>query len=71
MEPKLVERRTLLKGGAAAVGVFGSGASASERALADTPPSLPDHVVERVRAKYVEAYERLTGRDFTAYLRSA
>src|ERR1700722_11235453 len=45
MEPKLVERRTLLKGGAAAVGVFGSGASASERALADTPPSLPDQIL--------------------------
>ena len=45
MEPKLVERRTFLKSGAAAVGVFGSGASASvvgaERALADTPPSFP------------------------------
>jgi len=26
---------------------------------------LPDDVVERTRAKYVEAYERLTGRTFT------
>jgi phosphoribosylaminoimidazole-succinocarboxamide synthase len=26
------------------------------------PPPLPDEVVERTRAKYVEAYERLTGR---------
>jgi phosphoribosylaminoimidazole-succinocarboxamide synthase len=25
------------------------------------PPALPDHVVERTRAKYLEAYERLTG----------
>lgn len=25
------------------------------------PPPLPDHVVERTRAKYLEAYERLTG----------
>jgi phosphoribosylaminoimidazole-succinocarboxamide synthase len=25
------------------------------------PPSLPDEIVERSRAKYVEAYERLTG----------
>ena len=29
------------------------------------PPSLPDEVVARTRAKYVEAYERLTGRQFT------
>jgi phosphoribosylaminoimidazole-succinocarboxamide synthase len=28
------------------------------------PPSLPDEVVARTRAKYVEAYERLTGRRF-------
>jgi len=44
-----VERRTILKGGAAAVGVFGSGASVSisagvEQAFADTPPSLPDQI---------------------------
>ena len=32
---------------------------------ADTPPpSLPDEVVERSRAKYVEAYERLTGQSW-------
>jgi phosphoribosylaminoimidazole-succinocarboxamide synthase len=30
----------------------------------DPPPSLPDEVVERTRAKYVEAYERLTGEAF-------
>lgn len=29
-----------------------------------TPPPLPDDVVERTRARYVEAYERLTGRAF-------
>src|SRR5205823_1509102 len=29
-----------------------------------TPPPLPDDVVERTRAKYVEAYERLTGLAF-------
>jgi phosphoribosylaminoimidazole-succinocarboxamide synthase len=34
------------------------------------PPSLPDDVVERTRAKYAEAYERLTGRAFADYLRS-
>jgi phosphoribosylaminoimidazole-succinocarboxamide synthase len=28
------------------------------------PPPLPDEVVARTRAKYVEAYERLTGRRF-------
>jgi len=28
------------------------------------PPPLPEHVVEQTRAKYVEAYERITGRDF-------
>jgi len=32
------------------------------------PPALPDEVVERTRSKYVEAYERLTGRRFSAYL---
>jgi phosphoribosylaminoimidazole-succinocarboxamide synthase len=30
----------------------------------DPPPALPDDVVERTRTKYVEAYERLTGRRF-------
>ena len=28
------------------------------------PPSLPDEVVIKTRAKYIEAYERLTGREF-------
>jgi phosphoribosylaminoimidazole-succinocarboxamide synthase len=28
------------------------------------PPALPDDVVEKTRAKYVEAYEQLTGRKF-------
>ncbi|MDQ1680969.1 MAG: phosphoribosylaminoimidazole-succinocarboxamide synthase [Frankiaceae bacterium] len=28
------------------------------------PPALPDAVVERTREKYVEAYERITGRTF-------
>lgn len=30
----------------------------------EPPPALPDEVVERTRAKYVEAYERLTGEAF-------
>ena len=28
------------------------------------PPPLPDEIVERTRAKYIEAYERLTGETF-------
>jgi phosphoribosylaminoimidazole-succinocarboxamide synthase len=35
------------------------------------PPALPAEVVERTRAKYVEAYERLTGASFDDYLRNA
>ena len=34
-------------------------------AVGEPPPPLPDDVVERTRARYVEAYERLTGRTFT------
>jgi phosphoribosylaminoimidazole-succinocarboxamide synthase len=30
------------------------------------PPALPEAIVERTRAKYVEAYERLTGRRYSA-----
>jgi phosphoribosylaminoimidazole-succinocarboxamide synthase len=30
------------------------------------PPSLPDDVVDRTRAKYVEAFERLTGQQFVS-----
>ncbi|NYG54567.1 phosphoribosylaminoimidazolesuccinocarboxamide synthase [Nocardioides perillae] len=32
-----------------------------DRASGEEPPPLPDHVVELTRARYVEAYERLTG----------
>ncbi|ACY95799.1 phosphoribosylaminoimidazolesuccinocarboxamide synthase [Thermomonospora curvata] len=35
-----------------------------DRASGDPPPPLPPHIVERTRAKYIEAYERLTGRAF-------
>ena len=28
------------------------------------PPAMPDEVVAQTRAKYVEAYQRLTGRAF-------
>jgi phosphoribosylaminoimidazole-succinocarboxamide synthase len=43
-----------------------SPASGWDKASGDAPPPLPDDVLERTRAKYVEAYERLTGRTFTA-----
>jgi phosphoribosylaminoimidazole-succinocarboxamide synthase len=36
-----------------------------------TPPALPEDVVAQTRAKYVEAYERLTGASFDDYLRNA
>jgi phosphoribosylaminoimidazole-succinocarboxamide synthase len=41
-----------------------SPASGWDRAGDEPPPPLPDEVVERTRAKYVEAYEALTGRTF-------
>jgi len=51
MKQKTVERRTILKGGAAAIGMLGSGASASmvasvEQASADTSlSSVPDQIL--------------------------
>ena len=42
-----------------------SAASGWDKASGDAPPPLPDAVVEQTRAKYVEAYERLTGRSFS------
>lgn len=36
-----------------------------DRHSGQAPPPLPDHVVERTRERYIEAYERLTGRPFT------
>jgi len=41
-----------------------SAASGWDRGSGEAPPPLPDEVVARTRAKYVEAYERLTGRRF-------
>jgi phosphoribosylaminoimidazole-succinocarboxamide synthase len=38
-----------------------SPASGWDRHSGEAPPTLPDDVVEQTRAKYVEAYERLTG----------
>jgi len=39
-----------------------SPASGWDRASGEPPPALPDEVVEKTRSRYVEAYERLTGR---------
>jgi phosphoribosylaminoimidazole-succinocarboxamide synthase len=41
-----------------------SAESGWDRASGDKPPALPDEVVERTRARYIEAYERLTGQEF-------
>jgi phosphoribosylaminoimidazole-succinocarboxamide synthase len=41
-----------------------SAESGWDRRSGEAPPPLPADVVERTRARYVEAYERLTGRRF-------
>ena len=41
-----------------------SGASGWDRKSGDAPPPLPDDVITATRARYVEAYERLTGQTF-------
>ncbi len=41
-----------------------SAESGWDRTSGEVPPPLPPEVVERTRAKYVEAYERLTGTSF-------
>ena len=41
-----------------------SPASGWSKSSGEAPPPLPDDVVEQTRAKYVEAYERLTGERF-------
>ena len=43
-----------------------SAESGWDRHSGEKPPALPADVVERTRARYVEAYERLTGRRFDA-----
>jgi phosphoribosylaminoimidazole-succinocarboxamide synthase len=35
-----------------------------DRHSGEAPPPLPDEVVEKTRQKYIEAYERLTGKRF-------
>ncbi len=42
-----------------------SSASGWSKSSGAEPPALPDEVVEQTRAKYVEAYETLTGRTFS------
>jgi phosphoribosylaminoimidazole-succinocarboxamide synthase len=41
-----------------------SAESGWDRSTGEPPPPLPQAVVERTRSRYVEAYERLTGRTF-------
>ena len=41
-----------------------SPSSGWDRASGERPPGLPDGVVERTRARYVEAFELLTGERF-------
>jgi phosphoribosylaminoimidazole-succinocarboxamide synthase len=41
-----------------------SPASSWDRSSGEAPPPLPDEVVAATRARYVEAYERLTGLSF-------
>jgi phosphoribosylaminoimidazole-succinocarboxamide synthase len=41
-----------------------SPASGWDRGSAERPPPLPDDVVARTRQRYIEAYERITGRTF-------
>ncbi|GAA1357433.1 phosphoribosylaminoimidazolesuccinocarboxamide synthase [Arthrobacter rhombi] len=43
-----------------------SDASGWDRAGDTPPPALPQDVVERTRARYIEAYQRLTGQSFSA-----
>ncbi|GAA1922708.1 phosphoribosylaminoimidazolesuccinocarboxamide synthase [Nocardioides lentus] len=43
-----------------------SAESGWDRASDAPPPELPEHVVALTRARYVEAYERLTGETFTS-----
>jgi len=45
-----------------------SAASGWDRASDAPPPALPDDVVAATRARYVEAYERLTGLSFNDWL---
>ncbi|GAB3912220.1 phosphoribosylaminoimidazolesuccinocarboxamide synthase [Kibdelosporangium lantanae] len=39
-----------------------------DRASGEEPPELPEAVVEQTRARYIEAYERVSGRKFADWL---
>jgi phosphoribosylaminoimidazole-succinocarboxamide synthase len=41
-----------------------SSESGWDRASDTPPPPLPQHIVEQTRARYIEAYEMLTGQAF-------
>ena len=41
---------------------------AAHRDRRGEPPELPPEIVEQTRARYVEAYERITGRSFADWL---
>ena len=41
-----------------------SDASGWDRDSGEPPPALPEEIVERTRATYIEAYERITGEAF-------
>lgn len=43
-----------------------SDASGWDKNSGQEPPQLPAEIVEKTRARYIEAYERLTGQGFTA-----
>jgi phosphoribosylaminoimidazole-succinocarboxamide synthase len=45
-----------------------SAESGWDRASGEAPPALPDDVVAATRARYIEAYERLTGLSFDDWL---
>jgi phosphoribosylaminoimidazole-succinocarboxamide synthase len=36
-----------------------------DKSSGNPPPALPDHIVERTRQRYLEAYERITGASFS------
>ena len=41
-----------------------SAASGWDRSSGETPPALPDEIIDATRSKYIEAFESLTGRTF-------
>ncbi|GHD02812.1 phosphoribosylaminoimidazolesuccinocarboxamide synthase [Zhihengliuella salsuginis] len=43
-----------------------SDASGWDKSSGEEPPALPADIVEKTRARYIDAYERLTGRTFAA-----